>query len=249
MRVAIIADIHGNLLALEAVFADMRHRDIDQTINLGDCVSGPLWPRDVCELLMATPMLTIRGNHDRWVSGPDPRRMGASDCYAHGKLRNDQLHWLGALPGSADAGDGIFACHGTPTDDNLYLVEQIDGGRLVRAEPTAIQHRLGDTRARVVLCGHSHQPHLIQLPHGPLVLNPGSVGCPAYDDPGDDPHVSESGSPHARYAVLSIGQRHVAAELLAVSYDWNAASQRAESIERPDWAYALRTGFMPRSER
>ena len=82
MRIAVIADIHGNLPALEAVLADIQHRDVDRTVNLGDCVSGPLWPREVCDLLMASDYLTIRGNHDRWVSRPDPARMGASDRYA-----------------------------------------------------------------------------------------------------------------------------------------------------------------------
>ncbi len=52
MRIAVIADIHGNMPALEAVLADARRRNIDRTINLGDCVSGPLWPREVCDLLM-----------------------------------------------------------------------------------------------------------------------------------------------------------------------------------------------------
>ena len=102
---------------------------------------------------------------------------------------------------------GILACHGTPTNDNQYLIEEVSEGRLVRANPSAIQERLGDVQARVVLCGHSHQQHLIQLPDGPLILNPGSVGCPSYDDPGTDPHVSEGGSPHARYAVLDIIER------------------------------------------
>ena len=69
MRIAVIADIHGNLPALEAVIADIRCREVDCTINLGDCVSGPLWPREVCDLVMARDDLTIRGNHDRWVSG------------------------------------------------------------------------------------------------------------------------------------------------------------------------------------
>jgi predicted phosphodiesterase len=76
MRIAVIADIHGNLPALEAVLADIRRRDIDRTMNLGDCVSGPLWPREVCDLLMDRDDLIIRGNHDRWVSGPDPTRDG-----------------------------------------------------------------------------------------------------------------------------------------------------------------------------
>jgi hypothetical protein len=97
------------------------------------------------------------------------------------------------------------------------------------------RERLGDVQARVVLCGHSHQQHLIQLPDGPLILNPGSVGCPSYDDPGAEPHVSEGGSPHARYAVLtSIGEQ-VSAELVAISYDWKAAATRADANGRPEW--------------
>src|ERR1700759_3346730 len=98
MRIAVIADIHGNLPALEMVLADIERRDVDCTINLGDSVSGPLWPREVCELLMARGDLTIRGNHDRWVSGPDPMRMGASDRYAHAQLNQDHRSWLAALP-------------------------------------------------------------------------------------------------------------------------------------------------------
>ena len=68
-------------------------------------------------------------------------------------------------------------------------------GRALRraSKPSTIKERLGDVQARVVLCGHSHQQHLIQLPDGPTDLNPGSVGCPSYDDPGAEPHVSEGG--------------------------------------------------------
>ena len=243
MRIAVIADIHGNMPALEAVLSDIERHDIDQTINLGDCVSGPLWPREVCDLLMASNSLTIRGNHDRWLCGPDPARMGASDRYAVSQLGPDHIRWLGLLPPAANAGHGIFACHGTPTNDNQYLIENVSEHRLVRASPSVIQERLGDVSARVVLCGHSHQPHLIQLATGPLIVNPGSVGCPAYDDPGDDPHVSEAGSPHARSAILVIEEHAVSAEVVAISYDWQAASAQAEKNGRPEWAYGLRTGW------
>jgi Calcineurin-like phosphoesterase superfamily domain len=51
MRIAVIADIHGNMPALEAVLADIQRRNVGRMINLGDCVSGPLWPREVCDLL------------------------------------------------------------------------------------------------------------------------------------------------------------------------------------------------------
>ena len=92
MRIAVIADIHGNMPALEAVLTDIQRRNIDRTINLGDCVSGPLWPREVCDLLMTSDDLTIRGNHDRCVSGPDPSRMGASDRYACSQLDANHRH-------------------------------------------------------------------------------------------------------------------------------------------------------------
>jgi len=243
MRAAVIADIHANMPALEAVSSDIGRRNVDQTINLGDCVSGPLWPRAVCQLLMASDGLVIRGNHDRWVGSADPGRMGASDRYAFSQLDDGHLRWLHALPASAIAGDGVFACHGTPLDDNEYLIETPSEGRLVRAPLTDIQQRLGNVTSHVVLCGHSHQQHLIELPSSISILNPGSVGCPAYNDRGDDPHVSECGSPHARYAVLEIDRQHVSADLIAISYDWKVAAAHAEKNGRPEWAHGLRTGW------
>jgi predicted phosphodiesterase len=108
MRIAIIADIHGNLPAPEAVLADIARHEVDCTINLGDCVSGPLWPREVCDLLMARQDLSIRGNHDRWVSGTDPLRMGASDRYAtHNSTRTiadfrQRGSWRSRLPRHTD---------------------------------------------------------------------------------------------------------------------------------------------------
>jgi hypothetical protein len=55
--------------------------------------------------------------------------------------------------------------------------------------------------------------------------------------------VSEGGSPHARYAVLTIIGEQVSAELVAISYDWKAAATRADANGRPEWAYGLRTGW------
>jgi predicted phosphodiesterase len=184
MRIAVIADIHGNAAALEAVLADMDRHAVDRVVNLGDVVSGPLWPLKTMELLSGRDWTTIRGNHDRWVAGNDHGAMGASDRFAVGELHAGHRHWLGNLPMCADIGHGIFACHGIPNDDNSYLVEEVHDRQPIRGSVAGIRRRLGDVTARIVLCGHSHQPHLIQLPDGPLILNPGSVGCPAYDDPG-----------------------------------------------------------------
>ncbi len=245
MRIAIIADIHGNVLALDAVLADIAARGIAQIVNLGDIVSGPLWPRETLDRLADIPMPTVRGNHDRWVSEGDAATLGASDTVAYQQLSAAQRAALGALPATLDLGDGIFAFHATPDDDNRYLVEVVRGGVLVRDSVAGIAARLGATHAKIVLCGHSHNPQLVQLPGGPLILNPGSVGCPAYDDPDDEAHVSEAGSPHARYAVLTLDGDNVSIEMMALAYDWNAAAARAEQLGRPEWAHGLRTGLMP----
>ena len=242
MRLAIISDIHGNVAALEAVLADMQTRKVDQAINLGDVASGPLWPRETMDLLAQHPMPTVRGNHDRTVNGPDRDKMGPSDHYAYGELDDDQRAWLGALPLSIDAGNGIFAFHATPNDDLPYLIEEIHDRRLVRARHEVIAAKLGGVEAPIVLCGHSHLPHLIQLPDGPMIVNPGSVGCPA--GAGGN-YVSEVGSPHARYAILTTGGALPEVEMIAISYPWDAAARRAEANGKPQWAHALRTGFMP----
>jgi diadenosine tetraphosphatase ApaH/serine/threonine PP2A family protein phosphatase len=171
--------------------------------------------------------------------------MYPSDAYAFDRLTPAQRTALGALPARVELGDGIVAVHGTPGDDNQYLLEDVVAGALALAKPDAIAQRLGGIASGVLLCGHSHQPRIAYGQGGLLIVNPGSVGCPAYADPTPpSPHVSETGSPHARYALLAreAGRWHV--ELIAVAYDWNEASACAAANGRPDWARALATGFM-----
>ncbi|HEX2552736.1 MAG TPA: metallophosphoesterase family protein [Microvirga sp.] len=249
MRIAVLADIHGNVLALEAVLANLARRGgADAVVDLGDCVSGPLWPRDTMERLEALGARTVRGNHDRQVATLDPAAMGPSDRVAHAALSPEQRARLGALPPTLTVAPGILACHATPARDETYLVETVSGGRLLRDRPEAIARRLGDVGpARLVLCGHSHRTELVRLPGGVLIVNPGSVGGPGYADPAEPAHVSEAGSPHARYAVLDIPNGTAGEPVvtfLAVPYDNEAAARRAEAHGRPDWAMALRTGFM-----
>jgi predicted phosphodiesterase len=242
-RFAVIADIHGNLLALEAVLADIAARGIKRMIDLGDCVSGPLWPAETCDRLMALGWPTVRGNHDRWVTDRPVDRLGVTDRFTRAALTDQHLGWLRALP-PMQTQTGVLAVHGIPGDDNTYLLERVSAFGLVPDAPAAIAARLGagETPA-LVLCGHSHQPRLMHLPDGPTVLNPGSVGCPAYQDPADEPHVSEAGSPHARYAVVSLSGGMISADLVAVDYDHRAAAARAETFGRSDWAHALGSGY------
>ena len=74
-------------------------------------------------------------------------------------------------------------------------------------------------------------------------MNPGSVGLPAYVHDGDHAHVSETGSPLARYAIVELADEGPRIVSVALHYDVAAAAARAESNDRPDWVHALRTGY------
>ena len=243
MRLAVLADIHGNILALEAVLSDLAMRKPDLVVDLGDCASGPLWPRETMDRLSELKLPTVRGNHDRQVATLSPDEMGLSDRFAFDQLVEKYRARLKALPFRLNVAPGVLAFHAAPAADDVYLVEEVDGARLVPSHPDAIAKRLGAVDAKLVLCGHSHQARVVQLPGGPIILNPGSVGCPAYED---TTYVSESGSHHARYAIAEEKpDGGFAFELILVPYPYQEAAHRAEANGRPDWAHGLRTGFMP----
>ena len=242
MRLAIIADIHGNSLALEAVLADIDRRGLREIVNLGDVASGPLWPRETVESIQARHIPTVRGNHDRWVA---EGVTGGSDRYARERLDDAQRAWLGALPARLEPAAGVLAFHARPDDDNSYLLEEVADGRLVPAAAATVAARLGGGDAQLILCAHSHLPGLLRLEDGRVVLNPGSVGCPAYVDPTPPAHISEAGSPFARYAIAEIADGALAGcEMVALPYDHEAAARQAERAGRAEWARALRTGLV-----
>lgn len=243
-RLAVIADIHGNLLALEAVLADIAARGITRVVNLGDCVAGPLWPAETFARLATLNLPTVRGNHDRWVVERAPEALPPAGRFAHGALNEAQRAVLHALPATLELAPDLLAVHGIPTDDSTYLLEeQMADGRLLPAARALVGERLGAAMARgAVLCGHSHRQALVQVPAGPLVLNPGSVGCPAFADV-PAAMTLEPRSPHARYAVLTRrAEGGFEADMIALAYDWNAAARRADSLGFPAWARMLATG-------
>lgn len=106
-----------------------------------------------------------------------------------------------------------------------------------------ISARLGRTEACIFACRHSRQPRIVHLPDGVAVVNPGSVGLPDYADDGAHPHVSETGSPLARYALLELSATQPRIPFDAVEYDHTRAAHQATAKDRPDRALALRTGY------
>jgi predicted phosphodiesterase len=225
--------------------SDIRKRGADHLLNLGDIVYGPLDPEATAQLLQQfdMPSTTIWGNEDRILFEDDAdTRTHASLEFTRSHLTADSLDWLSQFPPQASVGDVVFT-HGVPGDDETYLLEKVDSGGRQKRPPEEIGHLLSDLKVGLVLCGHSHLPGKLQIPGGPLVANPGSIGLQAYSDITPFPHVMEMGSPHARYALAEKTDTGWSIELIALDYDWEAAAQVAESNGRADWAYALRTGF------
>jgi predicted phosphodiesterase len=241
-RFAAVADIHGNLPALEAVIADLARRGIDVVVNLGDHVSGPLWPRETARVLMQFAWTHIAGNCDRQVAQIEPSKLGASDRFAAERLGADEMAWLRVLPPAATPLSDATLCHGTPGDDSKYLLEVVERSRVRLARPDELRDRLGGVDAKLVLCGHSHVPRIVRVGET-LVVNPGSIGLPAYEHDDPHPHEMETGAPDARYAILERREGEWCAELVAVPYAYLAAARQAERHGREDWAIALRTGF------
>lgn len=243
MRIAILSDIHGNIDALHAVLHDAARRSVDQIVNLGDSVSGPLFPRETAEFLMRQHWPQLAGNHERQVlhykEGDSP-----SDGYARAMLSEGMLDWIRALPGTRWLNSEVFLCHGTPGSDLHYFLETVDPqGAMRLASRAEVAERLGPIKARVVACGHTHVPRAVRTGTGTLIVNPGSVGLPAYDDDHPVPHVVENGAPDARYAIIEKHGEDWQASLLAVPYDTSRAVSAAEQRNRPDWAHALATGY------
>ncbi len=235
MRLAVISDIHGNLLALEAVLADIKRRGADLTVNCGDVCTSPLWPRETFELLETLKLPTVRGNHDRWIAELPIDQMSPALVYTRAQLTDAQQLALGRLPTTHRLPNSILMCHGTPTDDYSYLLEEAHDGSLLLARPNVIAKRLEGFDAELILCGHSHTANMVLAPGNRLVVNPGSVGCPVF---ADNPHASRSNAraPHARYAILTRQSGRWNADFISLAYDWDAAAARARANGREEWA-------------
>ncbi len=109
-----IADIHGNLPRSGGVFADLARQNIDRIVDLGDRVSGPLWPRETFELLERRGIPGVRGNHDRLAGSAARDGLGRSDSFAFDALDAKQREGLACLPFRMSVAPGIEAFHATP---------------------------------------------------------------------------------------------------------------------------------------
>lgn len=175
-QLAVLADIHGNVAALEAVLEEVLPLAVDAVISLGDAVSGP-FPRETLTLLLdlPVPLVAVRGNADREVLAGDPAH---GQDWVLAQLTPGQVTAMAAWPPTATVAlaalGEVHCCHATPRDDEDVV--------LTTSTDERVRDVLSGVVEPLVLCGHTHMPFDRHVGRHRFV-NPGSVGMP-YGEPG-----------------------------------------------------------------
>lgn len=244
MALAVISDIHGNIAALEAVLADIDRRGISNIVNLGDSLSGPFDAHATADRLMALDLVTVRGNHDRQLFDRPKEKMGNWEKWVIDDLTSEHLEWLKSHPLTAEA-YGAFLCHATPESDEVnWLDRRGPDDRLVARDLVDVLPFAEGLPHRLFLCGHTHTPRVVRLDADRMVVNAGSVGCPAYLDTRMEPNfIHQTGTPDARYAIVEDRDGQWYADLIAVPYVARDMARLACAKGADQWAQAVTTGW------
>jgi putative phosphoesterase len=209
MDVAVISDIHSNLVALEAVLDDMP--PVDAYVCAGDVVGYGPWPAECLETVRELDAPTVMGNHDRAVATDSAFAFNsmakAGVDYAREHLSDEQTDWLYDLPIERRECDGrVKLVHGHPDDPDRYTYPAMFNRDMLGNED-------------VLVMGHTHVQAAKEYDEG-IVMNPGSVGQP------------RDGDPRAAYAVLDLDAMTV--EERRVEYDIDAVESAVADAGLPE---------------
>ena len=246
-RIAVLSDIHGNRLALEAVLAEIRRDKPDAVLVAGDLVMNGPDPNgtvDALRVLESEGALIVSGNTDIAVGDFDygsafphlqdgvPETITVAAEWAHDELGDDQLEWLRRLPAERRL---------RAADDTLVLVVHASPGSQTRGFDQALDanivfERAAATDARVICVGHTHVPEVRDL-GWKVIVNDGSAGY-VFD-----------GDPTASWAVLTIKDGEVSAEIRRTEYDVLTVANEISARGLPGDVYraaTVRTGKLVR---
>lgn len=234
MKIAILADIHGNLHALTAVLDHLRRHPVEAVVCLGDvAVYGPQ-PHEVVQALRALQPLTVQGNTDAWALDPHPHPVrdvstditNTIELWGADRLTAEDREYLASftrevwldLPG----GRRLYACHGSPRANTEEITPQLP--------PEQLNELLAGVPAAAVAFAHTHSQGLFYH-RGQLLFNPGSVGMPYREDvlTGDRWYA-----PWAEYARLDASRNHLSVTFFQLSYDIEALTETAFRVGMPE---------------
>jgi predicted phosphodiesterase len=242
-QITVFGDIHANLPALEAVFADMAAHGLDYNwYCLGDLVGYGTFPNEVIAAIRERNMPTLMGNYDQGV-GNSSDDCGCAYQTAEARALGDRsIAWSNAHTSEENkaflrelmpplplqlGGLRVLLAHGSPRRINEYLYEDRPAASLERI--------LDQAETDVLVVGHTHKPYHRVLPSGRQVVNAGSVGKP------------KDGDPRAGYVVLRAQDGELEVEFRRVPYDVERAAGAIEATKMPGgmphaFAEMLRTG-------
>ena len=208
MEIGVISDVHGNTVALDAVFADMPA--VDALACAGDVVGYNPWHAECVAAVRERSIPTVSGNHDRAVASETRfafnSMAGAGVAHARETLTEDQIEWLRSLPTTRREFNGrVRIVHGHPENPDRYTYTGEFSPDL-----------LGEEDALVL--GHTHVQGHERFDEG-VVMNPGSVGQP------------RDGDPRAAYAVLDLDDLTVTEH--RVEYDIDRVREAVAEADLP----------------
>jgi predicted phosphodiesterase len=246
MRIALIADVHGNLVALQAVLADLAGEAIDRLVCLGDVAATGPQPRAVVTRLRELACPVVMGNADAELLAPPPAapepaddagRFAAISRWCAAQLSTSDLAYLRAFQPTLTValGDGVtlLCCHGSPRsfDDTITATTPEDEltEMLVGAAPP------------IIASGHTHI-QLVRRYRDTILLNPGSVGLPIDRLP---PAAPVRNPAWAEYAIVTAAAGRLALDLRRVPYDLAPLLAAARDGDMPHAAWWLADWDVP----
>ena len=245
-RIAVLSDVHGNLLALEAVRAALKKERPDGVMICGDLVLNgpdPVGVVDAIRELESEGALVVAGNTDIAVADFDyaaafpslmdgiPESIRSAAEWAHDELGQERIDWLRRLPSERRLRVGemlLLATHASPGSQT----EGFDGA----LDPNVTIERAARTDARVICCGHTHLPEVRDL-GWKLIVNAGSAGY-VFD-----------GEPTASWALVDVDDAQVGGEIRRAEFDALAVSNALSVRGLPGDVYraaTVRTGKLVR---
>ena len=185
MRVGLVSDVHGNLLALEAVLFHLDKDSVDRIICLGDIAATGPKPHEVAERISRTIPECVMGNHDEVLNMAFPRSpeedknvLWEIDAWCARQLSQSDSDFLRSFKPVLKLplvdGKTLVAFHGSPRSNKEWLFSNTPEQELKEA--------LSGHKADVMACGHTHMQMLRQI-GSTVLVNPGSVGLPYETDP------------------------------------------------------------------
>jgi predicted phosphodiesterase len=248
-RIAVVADVHGNLHALRAVVAEIRSTGVDSVVCAGDLVGYGPFPNECVDMIAGLGASSVAGNHDLMaINGIPIERVGRlvreSQEWTRAQLRPDVRDYLAGLPLKLDLGELVVA-HGSLSDPSQYVVGAADG--FAQLAKLALEH----PSARLLVLGHTHRRWLqagvdasattprdgkVELRNGMrYLLNPGSVGQSREWMP----------PPRAHFALLHLDAGLV--DFRSVDYDVESCSAALRERGLPAYAMHLPPGRLGRA--